>query len=1204
MDKRKTSNKPKIKQTGGLLSYNPNLAKDDRDFERWYTFTTPEGLAGIPFSNHMDYDYYSYYKNGEYKNYKEGDHFPDTYKKPNHKTFSRESIYSTPENPGGSWEGEKFIPMKKLKNQTGGLIMPDTEDWQRNNPQITSTNPFENGTGVDYQQLPQPSNPYKRQFDITQPNVAGLGIMGAYLGSKYLLNKSNDRNYQAYKNRWIRDYNIPSLIQDPNKFSSEMYESPIYQQGGAIYTKNPNDPRLKAYQDSLAIYRGTQDYNKIIDNSDNYKDFYHGATNSILRKNAQSIIKSRGWRDPMQGGSKIYPTGGSSAYATFPEPKQPVIFGKEPGEIDKSNKPIYVSDVKDPRLQNYNDSLNLHNLSERSKLILRDKINPLLSKGDNTRAYSLWETYQTKTQKEAERSVKKLGSIRPVSQTVSTFDESYKVNNFRKPVQPVVYEKPLDPIKNLGFIQNKVSNVQIPNQSQWNPSININSPISKQDPTNYSFTYPTGPYNEHKSIYFQSAASWRKFVKDRNMSSQEGSDYGTATGNLEDGGMTMTTPEDQGSGYFKYPNAKSLTFPGKGKRTFVPGPFPLLVKDQRGTQIMTDKPVKTVGRVTEIPIFEEGGEVRKMAPKVKRSDATIEAQKGELIFGAGAPGDVEDQKDRVGIGLYRIGGELHSNGGTPLKAFPGDFVFSNETSLAPNQEDAKLLVGKEIKKLKQRTPAKLAAKYMKLNEFLEMAQDGDLDPITKKTAALNVNNYIDRLAEIGYAQEEKKGFPEGIPDFIQMSLSTRFDQAGLQSELNQFKMGGAVKKYQQAGLVSDEAWDRARRVNKPTQGTELMGTRGWNSLYRLKGAAAVGVNRAIPGGQPGRGWEQSIIERLKNGVSPEDLVKQGYIGPEGAKKYGQYYVPKTADNYEMTSDPFKTPRLFNYPNLDNLKPNIPYNPAQFNLGTPTINTDTPFDTYTDNPNQNFDVNLAEATNLLAAWAPSESRYPPAFRNYEIQNAKALVASSGRPISEQPYLNSIARSNLGFDQNNNPYGAAGATRGLGAYQASLGAQNQAISQVYGQNIQRADQRSNQLAQLEVQDGVDRITNAERYDNKLEMLANNRELESKDRLRNTSNIFNQMTSDRENKRLFNVMSDWYQINPSGSIGMKPVYKIQDGKLVQVERNVRDMIKSQASASTQYSPALQLAQQLENMGYDREQISRILARSVDDYDKPAKR
>jgi len=31
-------------------------------------------------------------------------HLPDTFKKPNHPTFSDESQYSTPDNPGGRWD--------------------------------------------------------------------------------------------------------------------------------------------------------------------------------------------------------------------------------------------------------------------------------------------------------------------------------------------------------------------------------------------------------------------------------------------------------------------------------------------------------------------------------------------------------------------------------------------------------------------------------------------------------------------------------------------------------------------------------------------------------------------------------------------------------------------------------------------------------------------------------------------------------------------------------------------------------------------------------------------------------------------------------------------------------------------------------------------------------------------------------------------
>lgn len=93
-------------------SYNPKLADKDLQFQSWYAKNTVEGKNNIPYSNNLDYDYYSLYRNGDYQSY-QGGHFPDTYKRPNHQTFSNESIYSIPENPGGSWQGEKYIPKSK-----------------------------------------------------------------------------------------------------------------------------------------------------------------------------------------------------------------------------------------------------------------------------------------------------------------------------------------------------------------------------------------------------------------------------------------------------------------------------------------------------------------------------------------------------------------------------------------------------------------------------------------------------------------------------------------------------------------------------------------------------------------------------------------------------------------------------------------------------------------------------------------------------------------------------------------------------------------------------------------------------------------------------------------------------------------------------------------------------------------------------------
>jgi hypothetical protein len=112
------------KANGGPLAFNNSLAIKDNEFQNWYKKNTLEGKNKIPYSEDLNYDYYSFYKNGDYNNsdYNIDNHFPDTYKRPQHPTFSNESIYSTPENPGGEWKGEKFNKKGTFKYAVGGFM--------------------------------------------------------------------------------------------------------------------------------------------------------------------------------------------------------------------------------------------------------------------------------------------------------------------------------------------------------------------------------------------------------------------------------------------------------------------------------------------------------------------------------------------------------------------------------------------------------------------------------------------------------------------------------------------------------------------------------------------------------------------------------------------------------------------------------------------------------------------------------------------------------------------------------------------------------------------------------------------------------------------------------------------------------------------------------------------------------------------------
>jgi hypothetical protein len=108
---------PNKKFPDGGKIYNPNNANSDLNFLNWYKNNTIEGKRGVPYSNELDYDYFSFYKNKSVGNI--NNHFPDTYKLPNHETFSNESLYAG-NGAKGYWDKNKFI-----KYQDGGQIMKE-----------------------------------------------------------------------------------------------------------------------------------------------------------------------------------------------------------------------------------------------------------------------------------------------------------------------------------------------------------------------------------------------------------------------------------------------------------------------------------------------------------------------------------------------------------------------------------------------------------------------------------------------------------------------------------------------------------------------------------------------------------------------------------------------------------------------------------------------------------------------------------------------------------------------------------------------------------------------------------------------------------------------------------------------------------------------------------------------------------------------
>jgi hypothetical protein len=98
---------------GGAVGddYNTDLGDDEPKFQEWKSQHAPRDSGA-------DYDLRGAYKSGLTPDPQSG-HWPDTFKKPNHPTFSNQSQYATGANAAkaGHWEGpegpdQTFVPPK------------------------------------------------------------------------------------------------------------------------------------------------------------------------------------------------------------------------------------------------------------------------------------------------------------------------------------------------------------------------------------------------------------------------------------------------------------------------------------------------------------------------------------------------------------------------------------------------------------------------------------------------------------------------------------------------------------------------------------------------------------------------------------------------------------------------------------------------------------------------------------------------------------------------------------------------------------------------------------------------------------------------------------------------------------------------------------------------------------------------------------
>jgi hypothetical protein len=144
--------------------------------------------------------------------------------------------------------------------------------------------------------------------------------------------------------------------------------------------------------------------------------------------------------------------------------------------------------------------------------------------------------------------------------------------------------------------------------------------------------------------------------------------------------------------------------------------------------------------------------IRKFLESVPRDEANIEAERGETVVipnEGGLPAH------------YKIGGQRHHSGGTPLNVPQDSFIYSDTRGMKIKDPELLKEFGMPEKKGGY-TPAEIAKRY-DINKYREILQDSTEDDLAKDTAEKMIKNFNLKLGKLALLQEGMKGFPTGIP---------------------------------------------------------------------------------------------------------------------------------------------------------------------------------------------------------------------------------------------------------------------------------------------------------------------------------------------------------------------------------------------------------------------------------------------------------
>jgi len=263
--------------------------------------------------------------------------------------------------------------------------------------------------------------------------------------------------------------------------------------------------------------------------------------------------------------------------------------------------------------------------------------------------------------------------------------------------------------------------------------------------------------------------------------------------------------------------------------------------------------------------YTDNNETNTTVKPVDPEIATIEAEKGEYIY--------SDQ------GLFKILGEKHPDGGTPLAAKGGEFIFSAHTDMCIDvklQEEAKL---KEppSKKCKDNTPAKILERNVDIKDYNRLKTivgNPKSDNITKKTAQFMLDKMDAKIKTIASLQEAKKN-----PNPTQVE-NQYLEQGYIQKDINQqeqFQNGGMYQSGGTASLEQQQNSDILNEIGKikdprKRQGVQLAVNRNPDLPYLQKMELINKLNSDKATGF----WDSVLKNNIFNRDKPDPRMEEAF----------------------------------------------------------------------------------------------------------------------------------------------------------------------------------------------------------------------------------------------------------------------------------------------------------------------------------------